>query len=410
MAQVQQPHQDQQPHAKYNFVHHVTSLPLVHDTLDQAKRIPMAKGAGKLVSNVSKTALAYAKPIEPYLERADHYADQQLSNLEQKYPLVKAPTQEIRDKTSGAAKTTVDTYVGAVTDKFSGVNGHHLKQQAKEGKDAAIPALNARVDAVCKPVLDLVEDLLDTYLPKQKRQAKEAAEKTEGKVSEAQEQAKSTVLRVYDLSTSLMDRSLNKAKQTAHAAGHTVHTAADYARWSVQHPTQVPGAAYETASARVHDLRERVDGTLDVTRSRVHHVSELVQQAKQETVRVYQDTQKHAPEGQPKRLVWTTISTSLTLMNEAISYAAQVIKEQADEARKQSDVLDKAAKKTEHAADKAGEHVDTAKDKAKEVGEQAHEQVGKPAKKQGHKAKEHAEEQVSQSADQVKHAADQAKQ
>lgn len=110
-------------HTDFKFLAHVQSLPLVTDSLDQIYSYSIGRNAAETIRTVGTTALKYSGPINPYLQKADSLADDGLKNFESRFPLVKAPSSEIREKTSGAAKTTVDTYVGAFQDKFSGSAG-----------------------------------------------------------------------------------------------------------------------------------------------------------------------------------------------------------------------------------------------------------------------------------------------
>lgn len=122
---------------QFKFLAHVQSLPVINDSLDQLYSYPIGRNAGETLKAASATAFRFTGPINPLLQKADSFADNGLKNIESRFPLVKAPTSEIKEKTSGAAKTTVDTYVGAFHDKFGAAsskareNGHALGDEAK---------------------------------------------------------------------------------------------------------------------------------------------------------------------------------------------------------------------------------------------------------------------------------------
>lgn len=118
---------------EFKFLAHVQSLPVVHDSLDQIYSYPIGRNAGDAIKVVSKSAFKLSGPINPLLAKADEYADSGLKEIESRFPIVKASTSEIKDKTSGAAKTTVGTYVGAAKDKWQGAtsNGHAAGEKIK---------------------------------------------------------------------------------------------------------------------------------------------------------------------------------------------------------------------------------------------------------------------------------------
>lgn len=120
----------------FKFLAHVQALPVVTDSLDQLYAFPLGRGAGETIKSVSATAFKFSGPINPLLKRADSLADSGLKNIESRFPLVKAPTSEIKEKTSGAAKTTVDTYVGAIHDKFGGLASKAKQDGQAVGEDA----------------------------------------------------------------------------------------------------------------------------------------------------------------------------------------------------------------------------------------------------------------------------------
>lgn len=121
---------------QFKFLAHVQSLPVVTDSLDQIYSYPIGRNAGETIKAASLTAFKFTGPINPLLQKADSFADNGLTNIESRFPLVKAPTSEIKEKTSGAAKTTVDTYVGAFHDKF-GAAASKAKTNGSEATDEA---------------------------------------------------------------------------------------------------------------------------------------------------------------------------------------------------------------------------------------------------------------------------------
>ncbi|KAI9750711.1 MAG: hypothetical protein M1815_001646 [Lichina confinis] len=93
------------------FISHLTSYPLVHDSISGFKSTPLGQMSLDLADQSYAT---FAKPVLPYLSRpfqyvspyvhkADHIADQGLSRVEQTFPIVKSSTDDIK----GSVQSTV---------------------------------------------------------------------------------------------------------------------------------------------------------------------------------------------------------------------------------------------------------------------------------------------------------------
>ncbi|CZS97526.1 related to CAP20-virulence factor [Rhynchosporium agropyri] len=87
------------------FLSHLFSYPLIHDTLTTIQRNPYGARSISLTSSVThsitqkvspfiQTPLTYASP---YLSRADTLGDSTLSTIDEKFPVVKKPTNELLD-------------------------------------------------------------------------------------------------------------------------------------------------------------------------------------------------------------------------------------------------------------------------------------------------------------------------
>ncbi|KAJ5215054.1 hypothetical protein N7468_010733 [Penicillium chermesinum] len=86
------------------FFHHLTSYPLVSDTINLFKTNPYGAKSLDLAdqgfSQFAKPVLPYlSKPysiIEPYLVRADSLGDQGLTRIDSRFPIIREDTQKIR--------------------------------------------------------------------------------------------------------------------------------------------------------------------------------------------------------------------------------------------------------------------------------------------------------------------------
>lgn len=181
------------------------------------------------------------------------------------------------------------------------------------------------IDPIVAPVLDKVEGLLDTYLPKAQAKLNAAKKDAEDGAPAAQEKADHTIRRVYDISTSMFDRSTNAARSSIHYGAEKVNdvaaTATGYVQWTVQNPSKVPEAAMSHVQAGTASLRERVDGTVEITKSRAQSLTDLAFQAHGTAVQVYEKEKNAAPKDQPRGLIITTINTALVLTGKTLDHA-----------------------------------------------------------------------------------------
>jgi len=85
------------------FLSHLTSYPLISDSLQTIQNNPYAaKGIAlshKTYSTVANPILPYlSKPYQyaaPYISKVDHIGDNTLSTIDEKFPVVKKPTGEL---------------------------------------------------------------------------------------------------------------------------------------------------------------------------------------------------------------------------------------------------------------------------------------------------------------------------
>lgn len=93
--------------ASSQFVSHITSYPVVSDSIETYKSNPYGKKSIEVADNVYSR---FGKPVEPYLEtpysyakpylqKADQLADSGLATVESHFPIVKEDTNTIIDTT-----------------------------------------------------------------------------------------------------------------------------------------------------------------------------------------------------------------------------------------------------------------------------------------------------------------------
>lgn len=173
--------------------------------------------------------------------------------------------------------------------------------------------------------MDQVENILDTYLPKAKAKAKEVEKEVDGKVPETKKEAEYQVKRVFDISGSMLDRSTNAAIGSVHYGVGTLASLTSFVaqkvQWSLQNPAKVPEAALSSVHVSSASIREKVDGTVEISRNTAHTLTDLAFQARDTALQVFEKEQKAAPKDQPRGLFITAINTALVLTGKSLDQA-----------------------------------------------------------------------------------------
>ncbi|KAH0542795.1 hypothetical protein FGG08_002843 [Glutinoglossum americanum] len=93
------------------FLSHLTSYPMINDSIETFKSIPIGQ---KSISLADQGYCALVKPVQPYLSKpynfvhpyvskADSLADSTLKQVDSRFPIVKEPTDKIKDTVSDYA-------------------------------------------------------------------------------------------------------------------------------------------------------------------------------------------------------------------------------------------------------------------------------------------------------------------
>jgi len=83
----------------YRFFEHLQSIPVVNDVASKIKTLPLAETSIKITDSAYRTVQTYLgnqlQYLAPYVKKADDMGDNALSSIEEKFPVVKKPTNEI---------------------------------------------------------------------------------------------------------------------------------------------------------------------------------------------------------------------------------------------------------------------------------------------------------------------------
>jgi len=176
------------------FVSHLTSYPLISDSITTYKTNPYGAKSISIFSSAYSTAYSniyspfapyLATPysmVAPYLKKADSLGDSGLSSIDSRFPIVKEPTASIQEKVVGVAgmplqyaKDGKEYVFKTYGDEYEKSKGNGLVKQAK-----AIVGTEIRVTSdVLKSIADFVQKLKSSgqkYVDDKKAQAETATE------------------------------------------------------------------------------------------------------------------------------------------------------------------------------------------------------------------------------------------
>jgi len=172
------------------FINHLGSYPIVSDSVSYFKEHPL----GKKSIAVSNTAYdKIIKPFTPYIVKVNHYAspyvskcdsmaDSGLGRLEARLPIVKEPTDQLKDRitsTVGYPKKAASGVLSFGNEKKDYVLKVYSDEYSKMGGDpkglSVVPAAKAGVTTTIIVSANLME-WVGGILAGKKEQAKEVVE------------------------------------------------------------------------------------------------------------------------------------------------------------------------------------------------------------------------------------------
>lgn len=164
------------------FISHLTAIPLVHDSITGFKSNPIGQLS---IDVVDQSYSTFAKPFLPYLSRpyqyvspyvnkADSLADFGLRRIEETFPIVKTPTEKIKDTVTGTvflpvtvASQSKDYVFRTWEDQYTHTDGQGILRAGRAMVSTGLTVTSASLDWLSK------------FLGAKKEQAKQVAhEKT----------------------------------------------------------------------------------------------------------------------------------------------------------------------------------------------------------------------------------------
>jgi len=109
----------EKPHSL--FISHLTSYPLVSDSLSAYLENPYGAKSVNLFNDAYKRFFTPVEPylktpysyVAPYVQKADSLGDKGLSEVDSRFPIVKEETSSLKEKVKGLPFVPYDTFVSA---------------------------------------------------------------------------------------------------------------------------------------------------------------------------------------------------------------------------------------------------------------------------------------------------------
>jgi len=197
---------------------HIQSYPLVSDTVSTFKSYPVGQKSidltnaayGKFVKPTLpyfETPAAYAKP---YVSKADELGDAFLSKVDERVPIVKSETQEIKDTVFSYAQWPL-VKAGETKDIVLSTYSEEYKKCGGDGIVAGGKALVSSSLVLTSKTLNWLSE----YLAAKKEEAKDAAETAKDKASKKANSAKDKASETANFAKDKASETANSAKEKA---------------------------------------------------------------------------------------------------------------------------------------------------------------------------------------------------
>jgi len=166
------------------FLSHLTSYPVVHDSIDTFKKNPYgAKGIDLTNASYNKfvaPALPYFKGpysyVAPYVSKADELGDKGLSKIEEKVPMVKSETKELKQNAFSLAHWPFEK-MGSTRDYVFHTYGEEYK---KCGGDGIVAGSKAAITSSLVMSADVLS-WVSSFLKAKKEEARDTVKEKTGK-------------------------------------------------------------------------------------------------------------------------------------------------------------------------------------------------------------------------------------
>ncbi|KOS20390.1 hypothetical protein ESCO_005467 [Escovopsis weberi] len=172
---AQQVNGDVEPTPHSASLRHLLSYPVVSDSVETVKALPIAQRSFQMGDTVYKSIAVPMLPllerpygyVSPYIERADAYVDKQLDRVDERFPVTKKQPSEIYNETRELALFPVNK-------AFEGKD-HVLDVYASEFKKMDQPGYVAQGKAAVITAFVVVNEVLAWFSGRANQQAANAS-------------------------------------------------------------------------------------------------------------------------------------------------------------------------------------------------------------------------------------------
>ncbi|KAK4574143.1 hypothetical protein LTR86_001904 [Recurvomyces mirabilis] len=234
----------------FKTIDHVTSYPIVSDSIDAVRANPYGKKALEIGDSAVQNVLNTAGPIlrkpysvaEPYVKKADELAVSGLQQVDERIPLLKEDTQTVIDTGKSYAFFPYAYANDVYSDEYRKVSRN------RNGSENLVTLITAVISSCFRIMFEIFYAAKDWVLPKAKeiqkkspdylRQAQDTAQQYkqigqekvneytkvgQQKAEELKSQAQQTADSTSRQAQQTADQAQSKAQQTADQAKHQAH-------------------------------------------------------------------------------------------------------------------------------------------------------------------------------------------
>lgn len=156
---------------------HLKSFPLISDSLSTITSHPLGQRSLSLTATLSHRFLGPIAPYllkvneiaSPYVSKADDLADSGLDKVEEKFPILKEPTENVRHRVEervGGVREKVEIGRGMMYEGREYVLSVYQKELEKEGSKGYLPIAKAGITTTFTITADSIHWLVDQLTAK----------------------------------------------------------------------------------------------------------------------------------------------------------------------------------------------------------------------------------------------------
>ncbi|KAK3706170.1 hypothetical protein LTR37_012871 [Vermiconidia calcicola] len=228
------------------FISHLTQYPVVSDSVETFKSNPYGKKSIELADSAYQR---FGKPVEPYLEtpynyakpyvaKADEIADDRLSRIESRFPIVKEETNTVVDKGKDLAFWPItlagdgkNYLVGTWQDEYNKTASHKSRGP---GFQTLIMALISTELRVASDFFQLIADFLGPKYEESKKKGSDYVKQAQDTAGQYKDAGKDKLQQYQKVGEEKTDQAKKEAQKTKDDAQNKAYQTKDDAQNKAQ--------------------------------------------------------------------------------------------------------------------------------------------------------------------------------